>query len=94
MTADRCGTKDGPNDHVRGGTPLCEECKQVRREYQRDLRAKNPQLRERGRVYGQARTRALTRLSRLYPAVYLDLFSEELVEAEARVASPEEGSES
>jgi len=73
----RCGTYAGYLAHRKRQEPSCEPCNVARRNYQNQYRAANAELRAMEARRALARQRAYRRLSRMFPAQFLELYEEE-----------------
>ena len=80
MTTDtgKCGTDAGFQRHYRRKEQACEPCRQARADKQKARKlSASPSDREKSKALDRARTKALTRLSKKFPADYLELLTEE-----------------
>lgn len=84
------GTYAAVNRHNRSGEPLCESCREFRREYMREFRATHPGYLAANAMRTNARRRAMTRLAAEYPRRFEELLDDELAPATSAVnGSPE-----
>lgn len=79
---DACGDKRGSyagwNRHVKADEKPCAPCIRAQTEYLNNYRAAHPEYGTKNRKRALARSRALTRLMREYPAQFRKLYNEEL----------------
>lgn len=77
-----CGTYAASRRHYRLGEPLDDACAQAQRDYQNELRDRDPEYAERGRVRLARRNRAIRRLIELHAAEFAILEEDERLREE------------
>lgn len=75
------GTYSGWNWHMRRHEPACDACRAANSQYQDEWR-KTSKGKRSSAIDVRARGRALTRLARMHPSDYRDLYAEEKWKAE------------
>jgi hypothetical protein len=72
------GTYAGEAWHRRHDIPVCQPCKDARRDYQAEWRKTNLEGRQRERESTKATGRAMRRLANLHPVMFRAIYEEEL----------------
>lgn len=73
----RHGLYYGYQQHLKRKVPVCAECREANRLYQRAYRARSAEARRKDQIRNSTRSRALERLAQLYRADFLRLLDEE-----------------
>lgn len=73
----RHGTYAGAMWHQKYGAPICLDCKEARRQYMANWRAKDPANRQYSRDLAKVNSRAVWRLADLHPTQFVALVEEE-----------------
>lgn len=73
----RCGTPAGYQAHQKRTEDPCAKCRRARADYIKQRR-QDPKIRALEVRREAARQRALSRLARIHPALYANLYAEEL----------------
>lgn len=74
--SEQCGTTKGYFAHLKLGEPTCQPCRDAQAAYMRDWRERTGMVAT--RRTSNARSRALSKLARMYPRDYQRLYRAEL----------------